>query len=239
MDANYAAQYRTLYTNHWWWRAREAAIARELDRLFKADGSLEMLDVGCGDGLLFERLAPYGRVEGIELDPLTVAADSPWRERIHFGPFDASFQPPRRYDLILMLDVLEHLPDPAAALRHARGLLKPRGIVLTTVPAFNVLWTAHDDLNRHYTRYTKRSFRALAANAGVRLQRMRYLFHWTFPAKLAVRVKEAVIRSEALPPVVPPRPVNQTLAAVTRWEEALLGRLPVPFGSSLLAIGRA
>jgi hypothetical protein len=138
-----------------------------------------------------------------------------------------------------MLDVLEHLPDPAAALRHARGLLKPRGIVLTTVPAFNVLWTAHDDLNRHYTRYTKRSFRALAANAGVRLQRMRYLFHWTFPAKLAVRVKEAVIRSEALPPVVPPRPVNQTLAAVTRWEEALLGRLPVPFGSSLLAIGRA
>lgn len=237
MDSTYAAQYRTLYEQHWWWRAREAAIVREIRALFRPDGSREFLDVGCGDGLLFGRLAAFGRVDGVEIDPLTVAVDSPWRQRIHFGPFDESYQPERRYDLILMLDVLEHLPDPAAALRHARSLLKPQGALLMTVPAFNVLWTSHDELNRHFTRYTKQSFRELACSAGVGLQRMRYLFQWTFPAKLAVRLKEAVLRSEARPPELPPRMVNSLLTTASRWEEATLGRLGAPFGSSLLAIG--
>jgi hypothetical protein len=67
---------------------------------------------------------------------------------------------------------------------------------------------------------------------------MRYLFHWTFPAKLAVRLKEAMIGGEVGLPVMPPRAVNSALSAVTRMEEAILGRLPVPFGSSLLAVGR-
>ena len=238
MDSNYAAKYRTLYENHWWWRAREAAITREIRQLFAPDGSHDFLDVGCGDGLMFERLAPYGRVEGVEVDPSTIAPSSRWRDSIHFGRFDDSFRPDRRYDLVLMLDVLEHLPDPAAALQHARTLLKPHGALLITVPAFNVLWTSHDDLNHHFTRYTKRSFHQLAVAAGVHLERMRYLFHWTFPAKLAVRCKEAILRGEAAPPELPPALVNSALTALSRCEQATIGRLPVPFGSSLLAIGR-
>ncbi|MBA3484566.1 MAG: class I SAM-dependent methyltransferase [Pirellulales bacterium] len=238
MDSSYAATYRTLYENHWWWRAREAAITREIEMLFEADGSHDILDVGCGDGLMFERLAPYGRIEGVEIDPAAVAPNSRWRDQIHFGPFDGSIRSDRRYDLILLLDVLEHLPDPTAALKHARALLKPQGALLMTVPAFNILWTSHDDLNHHFTRYTKRSFHALAVAAGIRLQRMRYLFHWTFPAKLVVRCKEAVFPTAATPPRLPPPLVNTMLTVMSKCEQASLGRLPVPFGSSLLAVGR-
>jgi SAM-dependent methyltransferase len=236
MDSTYAAQYRTLYECHWWWRAREAAILREIDRLLNPGEGRAILDVGCGDGLLFDRLKAYGRVEGVEIDPLTVAADSRWRPQIHFGPFDESYQPGRSFDLILMLDVLEHLKDPAAALRRVRSLLKPQGMLLATVPAFNLLWTGHDDLNRHVTRYTRRSFAELAEAAGVRIHSLRYLFHWTFLAKLAVRLKEAMLGARPAPPRVPPRFVNEALALATRCEQATLGRLPVPFGSSLLAI---
>ena len=118
---------------------REAAILREVGRLLGPGGSHNILDVGCGDGLLFDKLAPYGHVEGVEVDPLTVSADGPWRQRIHIGPFDESYRPERQFDLILMLDVLEHLPKPAAALQHAASLLSRDGVVLVTVPAFRAV----------------------------------------------------------------------------------------------------
>jgi SAM-dependent methyltransferase len=238
MEANYATQYRTPYQTHWWWRAREAAILREVERLLPRGGDAAILDVGCGDGLLFDRLAPFGQVEGVEADPLTVTPDGAWRDRIHIGMFDATFQPERRYALILMLDVLEHLPDPAGALRHASSLLTDDGVLLITVPAFRSLWTSHDDLNHHFTRYTKQSFATLAAEAGVRVGRMQYLFQWVAPAKLLVRLKERFVATPPAPPSLPPRGVNALLAGLTRLEQATLSRLPVPFGSSLAAICR-
>lgn len=238
MDGQYAAAYRTLYQTHWWWRAREAAVLREVRRMLPPGRSYRLLDVGCGDGLLFDKLELFGRVEGVEVDPLTLTPDGPWRDRIHLGAFDESFQPAHRYDLILMLDVLEHLPDPAATLRHAKSLLAEDGQVLVTVPAFRALWTSHDDLNHHVTRYTKSSFANLAAASALQFDRMRYLFQWTFPAKLAVRLKEAVFGGAPAPPVVPAHWINGLLAAYTRGEAATLGRLGLPFGSSLLAVGK-
>jgi SAM-dependent methyltransferase len=238
MDTNYATQYRTLYQSHWWWRAREAAILREVGERLTPNGSHNILDVGCGDGLLFDRLAPFGRIEGVEIDPLTVSPDGPWRDRIHIGAFDESFQPERRFDLILMLDVLEHLPRPADALRHAASLLTRDGVLLITVPAFRSLWTSHDDLNRHYTRYTKKSFAELAGASGVQINEMRYLFHWVFPAKLAVRLKERLVPPRIASPTVPPAWINYLLTAVTHVEQATLSRLPMPFGTSLAAVCR-
>jgi SAM-dependent methyltransferase len=238
MDDRYAAAYRTLYQTHWWWRAREAAVLREVHRLLPVGSSYNILDVGCGDGLLFDKLEPFGRVEGVELDPLTLSSEGPWRDRIHLGAFDETFQPAHRYDLILMLDVLEHLPDPAATLRHAKTLLADGGHVLVTVPAFRALWTSHDDLNHHVTRYTKTSFALLACSSSMHFERMRYLFQWTFPAKLAVRLKELLLGAQPAPPSVPPTWINSFLAAATRCEAATIGRLGLPFGSSLLAVGR-
>jgi len=84
-------------------------------------------------------MSGFGSVFGVESDETTLAADSPWRDQIFRQPFDAGFQPRQRFDLILMLDVLEHLPDPAAALEHARSLLTPGGRILITVPALNAL----------------------------------------------------------------------------------------------------
>ncbi|MFL5575801.1 MAG: class I SAM-dependent methyltransferase, partial [Gemmatimonadaceae bacterium] len=101
------------------------------------------------------------------------------------------------------------------------------------------LWTTHDDINHHYTRYTKRSFRALARAAGLCVDLERYFFYWTFPAKLATRAAEAVLRPAPTPPRVPPRWINEPLYALSRIEARTLGTLPVPFGSSLMVAGRA
>jgi 2-polyprenyl-3-methyl-5-hydroxy-6-metoxy-1,4-benzoquinol methylase len=241
MDSDYGARYRELFQRHWWWRAREQVILDALRAHQPVTGWRTVLDVGCGDGLFFDELAKLPGVqlvEGVEPAAALVSPSGPHRAHIHVVPFDASVDLGRRYSLIVMLDVLEHLPDPTESLRHALSLLEPGGVFLATVPAFKALWTRHDDLNHHFTRYDKASFGMLAANAGLEVVQSRYFFHWTALAKIATRIKEALIPGEPTAPSVPPTPVNRALYALSRLEERLLGALPIPFGSSLLVVGR-
>ncbi|HUZ47207.1 MAG TPA: class I SAM-dependent methyltransferase [Terriglobia bacterium] len=237
MRADYAEHYRDLYERHWWWRARERFILDTLRVTQPPGGWKRILDVGCGDGLFFDQLAQFGEVEGVEPAEALVSGTGAHRSRIHIGRFDENFQPAKPFSLILFLDVLEHLPDPAGALRHALGMLAPGGAVLVTVPAFKSLWTNHDVINHHLRRYTKATFRQLAQQAGLDIRMEKYFFHWTFPAKLATRVAERALHSEPTPPAVPPRWINGLLCGLTRIEQKTWGRLTLPFGSSLMVMG--
>jgi len=173
MKSEYAAQYRDLYENHWWWRARESYILGILrrERAQKKHGAV--LDIGCGDGLFFDHLAEFGEVEGVEADAAIVSDDGPHRDRIHVCQFDETFQPGKKYSLIVMLDLLEHLPDPLGGLKHALELLEEDGTIVITVPAFRALWTTHDDWNHHFTRYTKRTFLSSARDAEMQIESLR------------------------------------------------------------------
>jgi SAM-dependent methyltransferase len=237
VDEGYAQHYRELYQEHWWWRAREKVVLETISRYRPPDGWGSILDVGCGDGLFFDRLSELGEVEGVEPAAAALSPTSKHRDRIHVGPFDESFQPGKRYSLILMLDVLEHLDDPVHPLRHALSLLEPEGVFLATVPAFNLLWTNHDDLNHHFRRYTKAAFRELARRAELRIDQATYFSYWTCPAKLVSRVMEKVLRLQPAVPRLPPRWINDQLYALSRIEHSTLGMLPMPFGSSLMVVG--
>jgi hypothetical protein len=140
--------------------------------------------------------------------------------------------------VMLFLDVLEHMDDPDTALGHAASLMEEGGVVLVTVPAFRHLWTTHDVLNHHVTRYNRREVTELLARHFT-VERARYLFRWVYPAKLVQRAVEAVRRPAPSPPSVPPPFVNRCLYALSRAEEELMGRVPVPWGSSVLVVARA
>jgi SAM-dependent methyltransferase len=236
VDERYVRRYKELYERHWWWRAREDLLLETIPRIAPARRPLEILDVGCGDGLFFEKLSRFGAVSGIETDPAAVTPGSRWAGRIHIGPFDESFAPEVRFDLILLLDVLEHLPDPVAALRRALALLRPGGRLLVTVPAFRLLWTRHDDLNRHRDRYRKPALRREAEQAGAEVLSMRYVFAWVAPAKLLQRAVERLWPAAPAPPSLPGGVVNAMLYRASRIEQRLLSARSAPFGSSLLAV---
>jgi 2-polyprenyl-3-methyl-5-hydroxy-6-metoxy-1,4-benzoquinol methylase len=239
VQTQYASRYRELYERHWWWRARERWILTTLERYRPATGWTSILDVGCGDGLFFDRLLEIGcSVEGVEADSTLVNPDGRHRQRITVAPFDASFQPGKRYSLVVMLDVLEHLQDPAGAISHAASLLEPDGVFLATVPAFMALWTNHDVLNQHVTRYTRRRIEKLSSAARLRLESARYFFHWTCAGKLAVRALETVLHPPPRAPRVPKRWLNRSLYAACIAEQRILGTLPIPFGSSILLVAR-
>lgn len=234
MEVEYASAYPLLSHRHWWWRARDAAVLRLLGEEKPPGGFAGILDVGCGSGVLFDSLRTYGSgVEGVEIDRELVAA-SAHAEDIHVGPFGASFRPGRRYSLVLMLDVLEHLERPRQALRRVASLLVPAGRFVLTVPALNALWTAHDVMNHHKTRYSKQSLHPLLEDAGFQVERSRYLFQWLAAAKLVVRFKERMTGGTSSIPRLPPEPISSLLYGACRAEQALARRLPLPFGSTLL-----
>ncbi len=239
MDQAYAISYRELYQRHWWWRSREDMILQQLERCLMPDGQNAILDVGCGDGLFFEELQKFGWVTGVEADPNTITADGRWRNQIHCQMFGKEFQPAQRFDAILMLDILEHMSDPESALKHARSLLTKNGFLIATVPAFNSLWTSHDDLNHHVVRYSRKTFHPLIESGGFELTQSRYLFHWTCPIKLAIRVKEQLLGATPKPPEVPSPWLNQLCLGLSKLEQATISRLPMPFGSSLMVVAQS
>lgn len=160
MDADYANAYELLYRNHWWWQAR-AKFVLELIETLRLPQNARLLDIGCGGGWAFDEWERFGEVSGVELDPTLVARSGRYQSQIYCGPFDRNYRPSKPFSLIVMLDVLEHLKEPEEALTYALELLEPGGKVLITVPSMPSVWTSHDDLNHHFVRYTKSSFRQL------------------------------------------------------------------------------
>lgn len=243
MDPNYSRAYRELYQRHWWWRARTELIVQTLREIQPPQGWENILDIGCGNGLFFERLSEFGRsefgsVEGVEPAVELISGDNPNRDRIYICPFDESFQPRKNYSLILMLDVLEHMENPTAALRHALHVLSPDGALILTVPAFQWLWGNHDVMNHHFRRYTKHSFRKEASEAGLEIVRERYFYHWLFPVKFTAGILERIFKSNPRLPKIPSPPINEILFRLSRAEQKMSSSMPVPFGTSLLIVGR-
>jgi hypothetical protein len=93
-------------------------------------------------------------------------------------------------------------------------------------------------INEHVTRYTRRTFRQLARQAGLKIQGERYFFQWLFPVKLATRMLERAMDPQPRPARVPSRWINTPLYLLSRLEQNTWGVLPWAFGSSLMVWGR-
>jgi protein-L-isoaspartate O-methyltransferase len=236
MERDYADHYQQLYQQHWWWRSREAFVFRILQQLTLAPQP-NILDIGCGNGYFFAKLLTLGgKVTGIEFDRHLVSDTMRQAHAIHIGPFDRTYRTDERYDLILMLDVLEHIESDLDTLLYAKELLKPEGKLVITVPAFAALWTHHDELNHHYRRYTRRGIREVANLAGLRVHSSRYFFHSLVPLKLLVRMKESLFRSKGDLPTVPISWINRAAQRFFRSEQYLGAPMPWLPGSSLVIV---
>ena len=234
MDAAYIAAYADLYRRHWWWRVRERILLDRIrDLLRDRARNARILDVGCGAGLFFDALDQFGHVEGIESDPIAVEQSGRWRNRIHLGDLE-TFKTAAPFDIILALDVVEHLRDPDIMLGYAARLLAPNGRMVITTPAFNWLWTSHDRLNHHVKRYTAVEMCDLLRKAGLDPIDTQYLFQSLIVPKLLVRTTEALRPAMPSVPRVPPDFLNRALQTWFRIENAASGWLP--FGSSVMAV---
>ncbi len=126
-----------------------------------------MLDAGCGSGRTLEELVDYGDAAGIELDEdAAELARTRGIADVRVGRLEQLPWPTATFDLITCLDVIEHIDDDRVALSELLRVCKPGGFMLVTVPAYQALWSRHDEANHHYRRYSRGSLRGAATGAG-------------------------------------------------------------------------
>jgi SAM-dependent methyltransferase len=223
---------------HWWYRARREILSDLIARKIKLPTDARILEVGCGTGHNLEMLGRFGRVDGIEVDGAARAIAS---TRLGHAVLDAPLPdlpgvPDHIYDLIAILDVIEHVDEDVAGLASLARKLRPGGRILITVPAFPFMWSAHDVVNHHKRRYTRRTLKKLVRDAGLRLELLSWFNSLLFPLAAASRLAGRVTGKEDSDDKLPPRPVNALFEWIFGLERYALGRLPFPPGVSLVAI---
>ena len=225
-------------STHWWYRARRDILRDYLGRYGGLPARARVLEIGCGTGHNLPMLAEFGEVDAIEIDP---AARAIAGERLGKAVGDAPLPilpgvPRGAYDLIAVLDVVEHIENDVAALKAMAACLAPGGKILITVPAHPWMWSAHDVVNHHHRRYTKKSLRAAIAAAGLAPERLGYFNSLLFPLAAAARVLGRVTGREDSDDSPPPPAINALFERIFRLERHLVGAVPMAPGVSLVTL---
>jgi SAM-dependent methyltransferase len=242
MDRDYERQTHQVEDRHWWYRGRRTVLESVIAGLVLPPHA-RILDAGCGSGRNMVELARYGSVTGVELSQTSVALARQREvgEVIAGSVLEMPFAD-HSFDLAVCLDVLEHLQDDLAALAELRRAVAPGGALLVTVPAYQWLWSHHDEINHHHRRYTRRSLQRVAEQAGWRQLRTTYFNSLLLPVAALLRVLDRVntkTTESSLDLWVPPEPVNWLLERPLALEAALIARGGrIPAGLSLLAVFR-
>jgi 2-polyprenyl-3-methyl-5-hydroxy-6-metoxy-1,4-benzoquinol methylase len=240
----YEDQYHRLEEKHWWFQGRRHLV-RGLVLQAHPDRAGRILELGCAGGPLIHQLHAdgYPHVTGIDISAEAIAV---CRQRgltdTHVMDAQKLAFPDESFDVLTASDVLEHLADAPRAVCEWRRVLKPEGVLIVFVPAFQFQWSEHDRINQHFKRYRRPELRRLLADNGFQVVRSSY---WNFllfwPVALIRLIRRLRPKDEAFAGDIRPAPalLNRALTRLLRCENALLLRgLNFPVGVSVMAVGR-
>ena len=234
---------------HWWFAGRTWSLLNMIDRVVEPDGSKQVLDIGCGAGNMFHHLSRYGSVVGVDNNPkpLIIARERGYDVRQGLAedlPLDDD-----AFELVALLDTVEHCDDEMAILRECYRVCTPGGHLVVTVPAFMWLWSHNDVLNDHKRRYTTQELGEKLGQVGFRINRMTYNNFFVFPmAAPLVLLRRGTdqepelgsphfddesyqVEMEPAPPLL-----NTILSGVTWTESQVLRWANLPVGTSIICI---
>jgi SAM-dependent methyltransferase len=224
---------------HWWFVARQTIVEDFIQRRLDVPRGADVLDVGCGTGAILKMLTVRYEAYGTDTSELAIEY---CRRRGLTNAFrctlDSFPRPELRFDLITALDVIEHIDDDLAVVRKASEFLKPSGALLVTVPAYQFLWSAHDELNHHKRRYVKSRLRRVLVNAGLNVETVSYFNTLLFPLALIKRLTEKLLKLQSDELALPSPMLNGVLQHIFASERIPLRTISFPFGLSLIAVGR-
>lgn len=161
MDKIYYEEYFELERNHWWFRARKEIINSLLKKNVTGNNN-HVLNVGAATGETSTWLSNYGPVTSVEYEK--DCCDFV-KQKLNLDFIPASITalpfPENKFELVTAFDVIEHVEDHYKAVAEMIRVCKPGGLVAVTVPAFEFMWSKHDDINHHQRRYRIRELKKL------------------------------------------------------------------------------
>lgn len=239
---------------HFWYRGRHRFLVAALDR-FQPAGPPPWSAVDLGGGVggwvryladrrpkQFSSLALADSSEtALRMAGDVLPADT---ERYHIDLMNLGWD--SQWDCAFLLDVIEHLPEDAEAMRQAAQALRPGGLLFVATPAFKQFWSYNDDLAHHLRRYTRNDLGMLARAAGLQLLDARYFMFLLSPvywiarnrpgvSSMSAEAQRRLVKSQHEVPIAP---LNLALTAAFGLETPLGHWWRFPWGTSILGVFR-
>jgi SAM-dependent methyltransferase len=241
-------EYRVMFEcedHYWWYRGLRVLLKGLLDRYANRNSTPMILDAGCGTGANLQLLQAYGHAIGVDLAEPAIgfcrARGIPRDRALVASLTDLPF-PDQFFDLAVSFVVICNIPDDVAAFAEIARVLKPGRRLIVQLPAYQWLWSTHDDAVGHQRRYSTRSLREKLTRAGWVPERVTYTNTLLFPV-VAVGRWARRVRNNGRPAssdLATPLPdwLNSCLSAVATAEMRAAARMSLPVGSSVLAVAR-
>jgi 2-polyprenyl-3-methyl-5-hydroxy-6-metoxy-1,4-benzoquinol methylase len=196
---------------------------------------MHILEIGAGRGRMTTMLSGFGSVKAIEPYPDAASyLQNNLRIETYNGTLE-SFESTEQFDLVTCFDALEHIADDEKALSKMETLVKDRGFLILTVPAYMFLWNRHDEVNHHYRRYGRKGLLKKLPRSLV-IRKASYFNTLLFP--MAVLDKLVLARNRKSRSLDPNKAVNAMLYRVFSVERSILRFTSFPFGVSILLIAQ-
>lgn len=239
-------EYQRLYDfeNFYWWHIGRRYIIKSLiSQIFPKKNS-QILDVGCGCGGNFNTLSQFGKVIGLDESPEAIKfCQKRGFKDLILGKAENINFPEEYFDLVVALDLFEHIDDEKKVLEEFYRVLKKDGYILITVPAYQFLWSEHDEALGHKRRYTLSTQRDLIKRAGFNIVKESYFITFTFPFIFGYRIykkifgknKKGYNKSDY---VILPSFLNNFLIFSLKLEAFLVRYLTFPFGVSITCLAQ-
>lgn len=241
---------------HFWYQGRHKLILnvlkKEIPRHFRAANGLSAIDMGGGCGGWLEYLKSHSAsmfqqlaLGDSSMQSLSLAEPivGSFATRYQIDLLDLNWQ--EEWDVVFLLDVLEHIPDHSEVLRQVRKSLRPGGLLFVTTPALQFFWTYNDDLACHQRRYSKQHFRELGKSSDLKLLRTDYFMFFLSPVLLLSRMltrpstlvtPERIRNHIARTHRIPAPPINKALTLILSLEAFLVNHTRFPWGTSIHAV---
>ncbi len=245
MDISMYQDFYNLEEKHWWFLGRRKIVFSALERYLPNKDELRILDVGCGTGSTLRELEKYGQATGVDISEEAVKfCKLRGCKNVHKIDSQGLFFEDEMFDLVVALDVIEHISDDCAALSDYYRVTKEDGILLLTVPAYDFLWGAHDEMNHHKRRYIANELKNKVKGTGFAVERLTYFNTFLFPFVLLARMGQRV--SKMVNGSYAPRSdlklhhsdINNVLKTVFFLEEPILKKYDFLYGVSLLCLAK-
>jgi|SRR3989344_4230635 len=237
MEEEYEKKYHQLENAHWWFIGRRAAIKQFLRDVSK---DAKILDIGCSSGATISELKKtgYKNVYGADISKKAIEeCKKNGLDRVYVRDA-SSLDFKDRFDVVIASDILEHIKEDKKTVKSWNKIMAPNGKIICFVPAFNYLWSIHDEVNEHYRRYTKKQLKMIFEEAGFSIKKISYWNFFLFlPVFLLRKISSSSDKKDKKDNLQSSYPFfNNLLVNTLKFENFLLRFINFPFGVSAFII---
>jgi len=226
--------------SYFWFLSRNEIISKIISKLTTLKSGDDVIDIGCGTGGFASVLAHNFNVCCLDMEPIALDyCKKRGLEDRFLGSTTEMIETGRKFKTAFMLDVIEHIEDDKSVVADVFNLLEPGGYFVAAVPAYQWMWSGHDEMHMHFRRYSMKSFLPLFENAGFDLKYQSYFNTFLCIPAIAKRMLDKFTgadKKNTEPVDILPEYLNKFFKKIFSAEKYFLPKIKFPFGLSILVV---